>query len=97
MGQENNRDSGVVFLHEHRELADHPEQTLTNLMWRLIEHKDPLELAEAYALKKAEEVYLQGVCKGRFDRDEYYDAMIAWALGELGELSAAAKQVSTLG
>lgn len=81
--------SGIVQLHEHRELKDHPEKELTKLLWRLLQEKHQgniLAASDAYAESKAAEILAQIVGKGRIDRDELYDSLIAWALIELGEI-----------
>lgn len=78
----------VVCLHEYRHLSDHPEQELEELLKKLLATRYQyrlLEFADDYALAKAGEVTLQVMAKGFVDRDEYYDAMIAWALSELAD------------
>jgi len=87
----------VVCLHEHRELADHPERELEQLLRRLLEEKYDhklLALANAYAEEKAAQTVFQMVGKGRVDRDELYDALIAWALLELREIDEAGEAVA---
>lgn len=76
----------VVCLHAYRELKDHPEKELQKLLWRVLEEKhqgDILAASEAYAIERAGQVTLQLLSKGVVDRDELYDAMIAWCLQEL--------------
>ena len=88
------KESSMVYLHAHRELEDHPEKELQQLLWQLLEKKyqgDLLALTEAYSEEKAEQALAQILAKGRIDRDELYDALIAWARSELGSLSPAAK------
>lgn len=80
----------VVFLHNHRTIPGKPEQKLGKLLERLLyeKHKgDILAASEAYAEEKTSQILAQtfsGVC---LDREELYDALIGWALMELGELT----------
>lgn len=79
----------IVYLHTYRELGHDAEKQLQKLLWRLLEEKhngDILAAAEDFALARAGEITQQMLSKGVVDRDELYDAMIAWALDELGEL-----------
>lgn len=81
-----NLETGVIYLHEYRILDKQASEELKKLLWKVLEKKyggDILAFAEAFALAKAGEITLQLFSKGRVDRDEYYDSMIAWALEEL--------------
>lgn len=82
----------VVCLHAYRELKDHPERELKKLLWRLLNekhHGDLLAASEAFAVARAGEVTLQLLSKGFVDRDELYDALIAWGLQELEDIATA--------
>lgn len=80
----------VVYLHIHRELPGKPEAELEKLLERLLwekHHGNLLAASDAYADEKTEQAMLQLLSGQRIDREEFYEALIAWALVELGELT----------
>ena len=80
----------IVYLHIHRELPGKPEAELEKLLERLLwekHHGNLVAASDAYADEKTEQAVLQLLGGQCIDREELYEALIAWALIELGELT----------
>lgn len=82
--------ASIVYLHNHRVLPNAPDKELERLLFRLLHEKhngDLVGASDAYADEKTAQILAQFFSGNCLDREQLYEALIAWALIELGDLT----------